>query len=318
MTAAADISVVIPSYGRESVLVDTLTMLLALPSKPGEILIIDQTPCHEASTGAALGGWLEVGAIRLIMLSPPSIPRAMNLGLLQAVNPYVLFLDDDIVPDKDLVAAHARALGEADAMGIWCLAGQVLQPGQTPIDPATWTHSWFPFHSNQRQIVRDVMAGNLCLDRRRALELGGFDENFVGSAFGFETEFARRVVRGGGRILFEPKASIRHLRASRGGTRSYGHHLTTWAPYHAVGKYYLAFRGGWRETLKTLAIQPLRSIRTKHHLKAPWWIPGTLIAEMLGILWALRLVMKGPQFADRGSSSQPAHSGSLLGPGPEG
>lgn len=322
MISSKAISIVIPTYGRESVLIDTITALLALDVGAADILVVDQTPMHDPETSRSLQDWSESGAIRHFKLSPPNIPRAMNLGLLKARTEYVLFLDDDIVPSPVLIAALVHVLNTAGGMPM-CIAGQVLQPGQEVIRYDDWKPPWFqlksefPFNSDRRQRISDVMAGNLCLDRGFALGIGGFDENFKGAALYFESEFARRVVAANGVILFEPSVSIRHLRATRGGTRARGGQLTTWRPDHSVGKYYFAFVGGPRETVKALLLQPLRAVRTKHHLKAPWWIPATLSAEVLGIVWALLLVMKGPKLLKFRSDTNGIDSDLLVPPGPE-
>ena len=49
----------------------------------------------------------------------------------------------------------------------------------------------------------------------------------------------------------------------------------------------------------------LRSVRTRHHLRRPWYIPVTLIAELWGLCWAWMLARKGPALADF------SHDGSL-------
>lgn len=294
LISSSDVTVVIPTYGRESVLVDSIRALTSMKMKAVEILLIDQTPDHEPATWQALNGWIASGEVRRITFAPPSIPHAMNQGLLEATTKYVLYLDDDIIPDGNLISALVSTLNDF-APPPNCVAGQVIQPDETVIRFEQWNKKWFPFNSDKRQFIDEVMAGNLCVNRSYALELGGFDENFRGSAYRFESDFARRVVRNGGRILFEPSASVRHLRAARGGTRAKGDHLTTWRPHHSVGKYYYAFRGGLLESLKALLVQPWRAIRTKHHLKAPWWIPVSLLAELLGIIWAFALFLKGPQ-----------------------
>jgi GT2 family glycosyltransferase len=291
------ITVVIPTFGREEILIDTLNSLLLLDKRADEIIIVDQTPEHHPETMKVLQRLESEGTVRWLRLELPSIPHAMNTGLLAAAGPIVLFLDDDIIPHPGLIAGHMSAWATTGPQGTWCIAGQVLQPGEEPIPPEEWRHGWFPFHSNRRRWIGDVMAGNLSVDRQKALSIGGFDENFVGSAYRFESEFARRVMQAGGKILFEPGASIRHLRAERGGTRSYGRHLTTWKPHHSVGKYYFAFRGGFAAAAATLAIQPLRAVRTRYHLRHPWRIPATLVSELLGILWAARLYLNGPRFA---------------------
>src|ERR1041385_2066784 len=97
--------------------------------------------------------------------------------------------------------------------------------------------------------------------RSRCVELGGFDENFVGAAYRFETDFALRVAAAGGRIWFEPHASIDHLKLSTGGLRSYGDHRTSASPFHSAGDYYFALhhrRPLWRYALRRLRANVLR------------------------------------------------------------
>jgi len=141
------------------------------------------------------------------------------------------------------------------------------------------------------------MAGNLSVKRDRALAVGGFDANFTPPvAYRFETEFARRLVAAGGRIRFEPRASIRHLRAARGGTRSQGGHLTSSSPVHGVGDYYYALRcgRGWERFWYVLR-RPLREVRTRFHLLHPWYIPVKLVGEVRALALAVRLHRGGPR-----------------------
>ncbi|MFQ6537963.1 MULTISPECIES: glycosyltransferase family 2 protein [Aphanothece] len=297
MTRADDISIVIPTYGREAVLVDTLRALMAQPVRAADIIVVDQTPQHEPQTVQSLQRWSASGELRHVFFAPPSIPRAMNLGLLLARTPYVLFLDDDIVPAPAMVASLAQVLNSLDARTT-CVAGQVLQPGEAVIPRSSWRHSWFPFNSAEPAMIDDVMAGNLCVHRESAIHIGGFDENFRGAALRFESEFARRVRASGATIEYRPEVSMHHLRAERGGTRAKGTQLTTWRPHHSVGKYYFAFLGGLWQAFQAVLVYPLRSIRTHHHLAAPWWIPATLLAELLGMGWAAWLRLKGPRHVD--------------------
>jgi GT2 family glycosyltransferase len=286
------LSVVIPTYQRERVLVETIDSLLKLRPGPAEILVVDQTPEHERDTERVLAELESDGKIRWIRLANPSITHAMNVALEQARNDIVLFLDDDIIPCSDLIAAHELAHTGTESK---IVAGQVLQPGEQPVSDEQ-NGDGFRFCSSRRQYISDFMGGNFSINRDVALKLGGFDENFVQVAYRFEAEFASRALAAGERILFEPDASIRHLKASTGGTRSYGGHLTTISPSHSVGEYYYLLRSKRipRRTLKILA-RPLRAIRTRHHLSHPWWIPGTLFAESWGFVWAVALALRGPR-----------------------
>jgi GT2 family glycosyltransferase len=143
----------------------------------------------------------------------------------------------------------------------------------------------------------NVMAGNLSVRRDKALQIGGFDENFIGVAYRFETEFAHRIWAQGGKILFQPEASIHHLRAPSGGTRSHGNHLTSVSPLHGVGDFYFALRQGLSlATLIYMARRPFREVCTRFHLKHPWWIPVKFLGEIRALLLAIRLRRQGPRY----------------------
>ncbi|MFI5295186.1 MAG: glycosyltransferase family 2 protein [Thermodesulfovibrionales bacterium] len=294
--APRDISIVIPTYGREEVLVQTLNQLLSLRVRAGALLVVDQTVKHEIPTEKRLQEWSTDGIIQWIRLKIPSIPKAMNTGLIEAKTNYVLFLDDDIIPVDNIVSVYAAVMNELSDPGVWCIAGQVRQPGEEELNGEE-SGGRFLFNSGRRSFISDVMAGNLCVVRGRALEIGGFDENFMGVAYRFETEFAQRVIRAGGKIIFEPKASIQHLRIASGGTRTYGNHLTSSSPYHGVGDYYFALRQGI--SLKTLIYmlrRPFREVMTRFHLRHPWWIPVKFTGEMRAMLLALLLYLRGPRY----------------------
>lgn len=302
--ADSGVSIVIPTYRREQVLLDTVRFLRQLSQQAAEILIVDQTEEHEAVTSGTLQAWDREGKVRWIRLTRPSITNAMNTGLERARCDIVMFLDDDIVPGARLVAAHALAHREGSCN---IVAGQVLQPGEEEI-AETGEGAEFSFCSGKRRWVDEFMGGNFSVNRKVALALGGFDENFVRVAYRFEAEFCDRALAAGERILFEPGASIRHLRVGAGGTRSFGNHLTTVKPSHAVGAYYYLMRARRiRGRFRKMLLRMLRSVRTRHHLRHPWWIPGTLIAELGGLLWALRLYLGGPRLIGNTVAARKRH-----------
>ncbi len=317
------LSVIIPTYHREKVLCDTITSLLGLPDSYYELLVMDQTPDYEPETVTALTKWNENEQIRWIKLLKPSITGSMNRGALEAKGAIVLFLDDDIIPSKNLIKAH-RNTHEMNP-DAWVVVGQVLQPkdwnqksggfdelkrGKEP-DVGTIAGLGtqnvclkqdldFQFNGSNPRYVTNVMAGNLSVKRDKFIEVGGFDENFFPPvSYRFETEFARRIIKKGGKIRFAPKASIRHLRASSGGTRSQGSHLTSISPIHGVGDYYYALRcgKGWDKWLY-ICKRPFREVRTKFHLKHPWWIPVKLVGEIRAFFQAVQLNRKGPKLID--------------------
>ena len=288
------VSVVIPTYQREQVLLDTIQYLLNLQQPPAEIIVVDQTGDHEVSTQEQLNQWDKNKEIRWVRLGKPSIPMAMNRGLLDARSDIVLFLDDDIIPSGSLIMAHGSAHG---VEGVGVVAGKVIQPWDTGTQPAGKN---FSFASDTRQFIGEFMGGNFSVKRSLAVKLGGFDENFVHVAYRFEAEFSERVLAGGYKILYEPDAIIRHLKVSAGGTRSYGNFLSTIKPSHAVGEYYYLLRSRYaRFKVFRLMWHPLRAVRTRHHLRHPWQIPVTLIAELQAFFWALLFTIRGPRLLAR-------------------
>jgi GT2 family glycosyltransferase len=283
------ITIAIPTYERGVVLCDTIELLLALDPRADQIVIVDQTPVHAQEVQTRLDAWEREGAIRVIRLDAPSIPRAMNTALREASHERVLFVDDDIIPSRELVAAHAAAYVDAS---VWAVVGQVLQPGETPahFDDAELRKGFirdleFRFTHDAPCDVQNVMAGNLSVDRARALSIGGFDEHYSAVAYRFETDFALRLTAAGGRIRYEPAASIRHLKVPGGGVRMWGDHRTSPSPAHSMGDYYFARKhvpDFWRYVARRLR----NNIATRFHLRHPWTIPAKIVGELRGLVRA--------------------------------
>ena len=285
------LSVVIPTFGREQVLLDSISALLDLNPALDELLVIDQTLDHELSTEEQLTNWVVHKKLRWIRLKTPSITAAMNLGLLEANGKRVLFLDDDIIPSADLLNSHIKAHYERPND---LIAGRVLQPWHNS-QPDQEEAVPFLFNTLTAKPCSEFMGGNFSIPRHLAIEVGGFDQNFVRVAYRFEAELAYRWRSAGYSIFYEPAALINHLQAQRGGTRSYGKHLTTIRPDHSVGLYYFRLRC---QPLPMALLGSLcdlrRAIINRHHLRRPWWVPATFLAHLRGLLWAIKLYWIGP------------------------
>ena len=285
------LTIAIPTYCREHVLLETVHHLISLNVPSSEILVLDQSASHLPQVQSELSRLDAVGQIRLIKLNQPSIPRAMNCGLVEARHDLVLFVDDDIIPEATLIRAHLRAHAYSKGR---IVAGRVIQPWQEGIDFSQ--DRSFHFASLQSREIDDFIGTNFSLGRHEAIALGGFDENFVSVAYRYEAEFAYRWRAAGYHIIFEPEACLHHLKAS-GGTRAFGNHLTTIRPDHSVGAYYFFLRT-WcgSSTLKSIVNRLFGAIATKYHLKRPWRMPPTLISEFRGLIWACRLAWTGPKY----------------------
>lgn len=303
MSSEVTLSVVVPTFGRDEVLCETLLLLFELKPSPLEIIVVDQTPSHVPAIEKRLEHFEATSKIKRVRLAKPSIPRAMNCGLSIARGDWVLYVDDDILPDEGLFRAHALAHRETAveaSSSTALIAGRVLQPDQSPLLSGGLSKRELDgFASPRKQLVREFMAGNFSVRNTAARELGGFDENFRGAAYRFEADFSRRLIASKRRILYEPRALIHHIQAQRGGTRSYGAHLRTFRPHHAVGAYYYLLRAPDALIRPDRVIQRLvGSILTRYHTAHPWAVPRTLFAEGLGLVWAFGLLLRGPRLLE--------------------
>ncbi len=288
------LSLAIPTYRRGSSLVKTIKQVLSLKRKPDQILVLDQTETHITDTELKLSAMQKKGDIVWKRLSAPSIPRAMNIALIESDCDLVLFLDDDIEITSEVVNEHIEGHEKSNAVVV---VGKITQPWHLQDLENPQYKQNFSFTSDISGYINSAMAGNMSVNRTKAIEIGGFDENFVRVAYRFEDEFAQRVTSVGGRIYYYPAASISHLKINEGGTRTFGNHLTTIKPHHSVGAYYFFLRAPKiKHRIWNVTIRLMTSSLTRHHLKKPWWIPITVISELCGMVWAMRLYMKGPRY----------------------
>ncbi len=297
------LDIVIPTYQRGALLLETIHYLQQQTILAQRLIIVDQTDYHNDDPVAVqLQQWHTEQKINWLRLNKPSIPNAMNQGLLASQSDYVLFLDDDIIPVKTLIEAHLQQLKHKHVVAT---VGQILQPEQQA-EPALHEHYGkgfsadlqFPFNSTKVRSIRNCMAGNLVVNRLAAIACGGFDSNFVGVAYRFETEFCRRLLtHSGQQCWFVPDAGIHHLKALQGGTRSYvANFLTSARPDHSIGEYYFVLRqASGLEKVRYSAQRLISSIAARFYLRQPWWIPVRLVGELRGLLGAIMLIIKGPK-----------------------
>lgn len=296
---AVKVSVGIATFNRGEMLLETIENLLdqRAPSLL-EIIVADQTPQHPQEVERQLSALHDAGAIRHFRFATPSITHAMNSVLREARGEIVLYVDDDVIPAAGLIEAHRLAYGDS---AIWCVAGQVMQPWNEGTEPfhdrggSALTRSLdFHFNSTVRQTIENVVGCNFSVLRERAISVGGFDDQFTGAAYRFETDFAKRIVGAGGKVLFEPAAAVRHLKQERGGLRSFGEHLRSASAVHGVGDYYFAMHYAERfELLRYLSRRFRSNVLNRYTLRNPWFLPAKAYGELRGFFVARKQLREG-------------------------
>src|SRR5438445_3281623 len=101
------ISLIIPTLDREDSLCSTIDHFLTQKHQLLDLIVIDQTTAHCGDTVRFLAG--VTNRIHYVPVKYKSLTRARNHGVSIAKGDVVLFVDDDIVPSRGFVAAHASA-----------------------------------------------------------------------------------------------------------------------------------------------------------------------------------------------------------------
>lgn len=211
------ISVIIPTYNREKAALDVLKTLAVQTYRDFEVVVVDQSDSPSAAMRA-------MSNVKYIYTDIPSLPRARNIGAKNSTGDITLFIDDDVIPDNALLMEHARSHEDASVDGV---GGRVIGA----YDRAT-TGNVGQLRFIDAKIIRNFQSenivsgvshlpgGNMSFKRRVFDKFGYFDELYGGRhSMGEETDFCMRIVEGGGKLVFNGKASLLHLHIPAGGCR---------------------------------------------------------------------------------------------------
>ncbi|GAB1540407.1 hypothetical protein NUACC21_30760 [Scytonema sp. NUACC21] len=190
------ISVIIPTYGREEPLRDSVADVLKQDYPNFEVLVVDQTPEHKPEIESYLEELSTAGKIKWFHLKWASLPGARNYAIKRATGEIILFIDDDVQLQPGFLAAHAKNYLEKPDVG--AVAGRVfdrmklgdsggkLQIEYLPpqaMDPGiAWYHIDL-VHTVKPQQVLTARGCNMSFRREIFTKYGlKFDERFRGSA----------------------------------------------------------------------------------------------------------------------------------------
>lgn len=209
------ISLVIPTYKREELLVQTIDCALNQDYPIYEIIIIDQTPTHTKATENFLNTVSK--KITLIKTDKASVTMARNLGSKQAKGEIVVFVDDDTTFDENFLTNHAKAhTNNCDFV-----QGRIFEKGCRTYKKPVWLNGFGNFSGSDfcatDGITNNITGCNFSFKKDLFTKVNGFDEAFQGIAVCEDTDFAYRAYRLGYQGCFSSKASLFHHRSDTGG-----------------------------------------------------------------------------------------------------
>lgn len=231
------ISLIIPTYNRSEILIETVRHYLNNFPDDGELIIIDQSQDRNLDI-------VELSEIhpfvKYMQISEKGLPNARNIGSLAASGEIIVYTDDDVIPSTKLLAAYKRAFEDpmvGGAAGRVCLANasnmktKSERPRIRQVDGKIFSN----FDQDKKMSVDHAQGCNMAFRRSLVVEVGGFDKRFGGSAHLEETDLCMRIKALGYKIVYLPNASLIHLVHESGGCRSkdmsswlywYGHNYT--------------------------------------------------------------------------------------------
>ena len=213
MTLTAPVvTVVIPTYQRLPQLRGTLAGLAEQTGFDDEIEVIVVSDGSTDGTDEYLSSSavpLPVVALAQRNAGPAA---ARNRGVAAARGELVLFVDDDVVPTPDLVAAHLRR--HEHPSDDLVVIGPMITPPSVEMSPwVRWEQAMlekqYDAMSNGEYEVtpRQFYTGNASVARRHVEAVGGFDTSFRRAE---DVELAYRLAAHGLRFAFDREAVVHH------------------------------------------------------------------------------------------------------------
>ncbi|HEY9804477.1 MAG TPA: hormogonium polysaccharide biosynthesis glycosyltransferase HpsN [Leptolyngbyaceae cyanobacterium] len=248
------ITVVIPTYGREEPLKDSIVDVLNQDYPNYEVLVVDQSPTHKPEIQAYLEEVAAAGKIKWFRLNWASLPGARNYAIRRSSGEIILFIDDDVKLKPSFLAAHAKNYIQNPEVG--AVAGRVfdrmklgdsggdLEIEYLPPEAMDPGIAWYHIdlvHTIKPQQVLTARGCNMSFRGEIFTKHGlRFDERFGGSAVREESDFCLRFRRTGYKIWYDPEADLIHLGEETGGchdisTRSLQYQFTFYHNHFLLG-----------------------------------------------------------------------------------
>jgi len=218
-----DVTALLCTYNRAASLAATLESLAAsqLPASVGwEVLVIDNN--SNDGTGDFVQDFCRryPRRFRYLFEPKPGKSEALNAGIANALGNILAFVDDDVLVDPRWLQNLTAELHNGEYIGI---AGRIL-PAQSVTLPSwlSWSecggvlcaHFDLGDHSTELDLKHPPFGANMAFRKNAFEKYGGFRLDLgprPGSQIRNEdVDFARRLMKAGERLRYEPSAIVYH------------------------------------------------------------------------------------------------------------
>jgi len=222
----------------------TLSNIISFEHQYNELIIVDQTREHEPETKHYLDQLIENKKIIYIFIDFPNLPNARNAGINISKGDIIIFFDDDVEINEYTIPSHISSLAQTDT---GCVTGKVNIVNINTDDNIVFKNrsktkifikSLLFFFLRKRasyvglfgvlanfdgdkKLPADTCIGcNMSFKKEVFAKSGSFDSNYTGNAYREDTDISVRLRKSGYKIIYDPKASIKHNMENSGGTRA--------------------------------------------------------------------------------------------------
>jgi glycosyltransferase involved in cell wall biosynthesis len=211
MSQAPRVSVITPTYNRCGRLLKVLGALerQTVGSDMFEVVLVDDGSTDGTADAVAARSFSF--AWRLIRQANGGPSRARNAGIQEARGEIALFVDDDVVPEPELIAEHI-ASHDAEA-GPLVVLGPLASLAHYDKPWVSWEQEKLEqqytamLRGDYEPTFRQFWTGNASVGRAALLAEGGFDTSFPR---GEDVELGSRLAARGLQFRFNPRAMAFH------------------------------------------------------------------------------------------------------------
>jgi GT2 family glycosyltransferase/SAM-dependent methyltransferase len=251
------VSVIIPTKNRRRYLEDCLKSLVQGNTRPDEIIIVD----NYSSDGTEKV--VQLYPVKLLR-NKGSLTRSRNLGLRASIGDIIVYLDDDVIVDKNWLKHLLSAYSSSKVGGV---GGRILPFGKDKThfmpacgdvvgkvrnDGVVIANFDVPL---KKPIEVDCFQGcNMSFRREALFDVGGFDETYQG-IFRHDSDICVAVKKLGYKLIYEPKAAVWHREA---GKERPIYRSNYWVYWYTRNSTYFYFKNVFPENKRTLPLFFLR------------------------------------------------------------
>jgi glycosyltransferase involved in cell wall biosynthesis len=221
------ISLIIPTFDRQAVLCNTLKMAVSQDYPDYEVIVVDQTKEISEDLRAVLNDLGE--RVQYMRLATPNVSKARNTGVRQSTGDVTVFIDDDVIINRDYLSRHALHYLKNPRIG--GVVG-LTWPSSAPDEQAAldWQSGACRLKEKLKPglvvSAKEINGTNTSFLRQAILNAGLFDESLLGTCWGEDNELSVRVRRCGYELLIDTRIVLIHLEIPAGGCGNRDPHRT--------------------------------------------------------------------------------------------